>query len=195
MGLLDDTKVKALLVGFLLSLAVLVATASLGLVAVLSALADPTGFLPFVLLNAAAPYLVASMLVGLVSFLLFVALSVAAVRRASVPRDERLAELARTVERVSPQARRVDLAERFEPTAEERIEQLKREYVAGEITELEYERRLQDLLREADRGDQRGARLDSEGGRNRGGPRGDDIRDDRARGEQGRDDREREFER
>lgn len=180
MGLLDDTRVKALLAAFLLSLFALVVTASLGLLAVLSALADPTGgALVFVLLDAAAPYLVASMLVGLLSFLLFVALAVAAVRRASMPRDERLADLARKAERVSPQARKVGLAERFEPTAEERIDDLKREYVAGEITELEYERRLQELMDERDVGDERRERLDDE--------LGAEFGDERVRRERERD--------
>lgn len=196
MGLVDDTRVKTLLVAFFLSLVVLTLTASFGLLAVLSALADPTGgALLFVLLEAAAPYVVASMLVGLVSFLLFVALAVAAVQRASPPRDERLAGLARKVERVSPEARKFGLAERFEPTAEERIEDLKQEYVAGEITELEYERRLQDLLDEEGVGEERGAGL----GEEREAELGDDLEtvldDERVRRERDSRDRDREFER
>jgi uncharacterized membrane protein len=152
MGLLDDTRVKALLAGFLLSLFALVATASLGLLAALSALgSQPAGTpLLFVLLEAAAPYLVASALVSMLSLLLLVALAVAVVRRASMPRDERLARLARTVERHSSGARSVGLAERFEPTTEERIEELKARYVEGEITEWEYERQLQELLADED---------------------------------------------
>lgn len=158
MGLVDDTRVKALLVGFLLSLLALVATASLGLLAALSALGDPAYAgvpLPFVLLDATAPYLVASALVGVVSFALFVALAVAAVRRASMPRDDRLARLARRVERHYPEARSMGLAERFEPTTEDRIEELKERYVEGEITEMEYERRLQELMSEEDVSEER----------------------------------------
>jgi membrane protein implicated in regulation of membrane protease activity len=148
MGVFDDAKMKALIAGFVLSLLALVITTTLGLLMGLSALFGPAS-----LFAAVAPYVVASMLSGLLSFALLVALSVAAVRRASVPRDERLATLARRVERVSDEAREYGLAERFEPTTEERIEDLKDEYVAGEITELEYERRLRDLLSEADERD------------------------------------------
>lgn len=157
MKLLRDTRVKVLLGAFLLSLFVLLATAALGLLSVLSVLAAPpsSGPLLFVLLDAAAPYLVASAFVGMLSFLLLVGLVVAGVRRASLPRDERLARLARLVERHSSEARQVGLAERFEPTTEDRIEELKQQYVEGEITELEYERRLQDLMADDSVSDER----------------------------------------
>lgn len=148
MGVLNDAKVKALVAGSVLSLFALVITTTLGLLAGLSALFGPAS-----LFAAIAPYVVASMLSGLVSLALFVALAVTTVRRASLPRDERLAGLARKVEWMSEEAREYGLAERFEPTTEERIEDLKAEYVAGEITEWEYERRLQDLLAEADESD------------------------------------------
>jgi signal transduction histidine kinase len=145
MGMLDDGRVKALLAGFVLSLFVLLITTTLGLLAGLSALFGPASLFAVI-----APYVVASMLSGFVSLALFGALAVAAVRRASLPRDERLASLARRIEWVSDEAREYGLAERFEPTTEERIEDLKEEYVAGEITEWEYERRLRDLLAEAE---------------------------------------------
>ncbi|MFC4449279.1 SHOCT domain-containing protein [Halorussus aquaticus] len=150
MGLADDPKVKLLGGGFLLSLFALVSIVGFGLVAALSAFAAPPAGTPlvFVLLEAVAPYLVASALVGMLSFFLLVGLTVAAVRSASVPRNDRLARFARLLERYSSEARRLGLSERFEPTAEERIEALKQEYVDGEITELEYERRLQELMNE-----------------------------------------------
>ncbi|PSP55808.1 hypothetical protein BRC82_04300 [Halobacteriales archaeon QS_1_67_19] len=161
MGLVDDTRVRALVIGFFLSLVALTLVASFGLLAVLSALTGPTGgSLLFVVLEAAAPYLVASMLVGLLSFLLLVGLAVAAVRRASVPSDERLAGGARLIERASPAAREADLAERFEPTVEDRIADLKDAYVAGEVSELEYERRLEGLLEQADLAGERSPILD-----------------------------------
>lgn len=154
MGLVDDTRVKLLLGGFLLSLFALVGIVGFGLLAALSALAAPSAGL-FVLLEAVAPYLVASALVGMLSFFLLVGLVVAGVRSASMPRDERLARLARLAERHSSEARQVGLAERFEPTTEDRIDELKRRYVEGEITELEYERRLQDLMAEEGVSDER----------------------------------------
>ena len=149
MGMLDDAKVKALVAGFVLSLFALVITTTLGLLMGLSALFGPAS-----LFAAIAPYVVASMLSGFVSLALFVALAVTAVRQASLPRDERLAGLARKIEFVSEEAREYGLAEKFEPTTEERIEDLKDEYVAGDITEWEYERRLQDLLAEANQSDE-----------------------------------------
>ncbi|WP_135805324.1 SHOCT domain-containing protein [Halorussus marinus] len=143
-----DRRVSLLLGAFALSLFAIAGLAAFGLLAVASALAGATGTAPlvFVALDAAAPYLLAAGFVGVLSFLLLIGTSVAAVRRASLPRDERLARVARGVERVSGDAREYGLADRFEPTTEDRIEALKREYVDGEITELEYERRLRELL-------------------------------------------------
>jgi len=152
-----DRRVTALLGAFALSLFALAGLAAFGLLAVASALAGATGTAPlvFVALDAAAPYLLATGFVGVLSFLLLVATSVAAVRRASPPRDERLARVARGVERVSGEARAYGLAERFEPTTDERIEALKREYVDGEITELAYERRLREVLEDEETSDDR----------------------------------------
>jgi hypothetical protein len=157
MGLVDDTSVKLLLGGFVLSLFALVGIAGFGLLAALSALGTaPAGAsLIFVVLEAVAPYLVASALVGMLSVLLLVGVVVAAVRSASIPRNDRLAGLARTLERYSSEARRLGLSERLEPTTGDRIEELKRRYVEGEITEWEYERRLQDLLSEEGVSDER----------------------------------------
>lgn len=148
MELLRDRKVKVLLAGFVLSLVALVVLAAFGLLAVASALAGAASgaSLLFVAVEAAAPFVAASLLVGVLSVLLFVATTVAAVRRVSMPRSERLARAARLVERVSGDAREFGLAERFEPSTEERVADLKRAYVEGEITEWEYERRLEDLL-------------------------------------------------
>ncbi|WP_137283466.1 SHOCT domain-containing protein [Halorussus salinisoli] len=157
MGLLDDGKVKLLLGGFVLSLFALVGIAGVGLLAALSALgtAPAEASLVFVLLNAVVPYLVASALVGMLSVFLLVGLAVAVVRSASVPRNDRLARLARLFERYSSEARDLGLSDRLESTTEDRIEDLKQEYVEGEITELEYERRLQDLMSEESVSDER----------------------------------------
>ncbi|WP_276300481.1 SHOCT domain-containing protein [Halorussus lipolyticus] len=157
MGLADDPKVKLLASGFALSLFALVGLVGFGLVAGLSTLAGPPAgaSLVFAVLSAVAPYLVASALVGMLSLFLLVGLVVTAVRSASVPRSNRLARLARLVERYSSEARELRLSERLEPTTEDRIDQLKREYVEGDITELEYERRLQDLMADDSMSDQR----------------------------------------
>ncbi|NHN57997.1 MULTISPECIES: SHOCT domain-containing protein [Halorussus] len=157
MGIADDGRVKLLVGGLVFSLLALVGVAAFGVVAGLSALfaAPASAPLIVVLLNAVAPYAITAALLGALSFVLTLGLAVSAVRRASVPRSERLARLARLVERFSAEARRFGLAERFEPTTEDRIDELKREYVEGEITELEYERRLQDLMAGGDADDRR----------------------------------------
>lgn len=155
--MVDDGRVKLLLVGVALSLFALVGVSALGLLAAVSALAQPSPATPllFVLLDAVMPYVLAAALLGGLSFLLLVWLSVAAVRRASMPRNDRLARVARRIERHYPAAREVGLSERVEPTTEERIEELKRQYVEGDLSELEYERRLQDLLGEEGVSDER----------------------------------------
>ncbi|MFC4551682.1 MULTISPECIES: SHOCT domain-containing protein [Halorussus] len=158
MGLLSDTKVKVLLTAFVLSLFVLVGVSALGLLAALSALTSPAYAgvpLLWAMLSAAAPYIVADLLVGLFSGLTFVALAVAAVRQASMPRNDRLARVARKVERHYPGARKAGLSERVEPTTEDRIDRLKERYVEGEISEAEYERRLQELMADEDVNDER----------------------------------------
>ncbi|WP_115864920.1 SHOCT domain-containing protein [Halorussus litoreus] len=152
MGLRDDTRVTLLLAGLVLSLFALVGVVAFGMLAVVSAVLAPPAGTPLLvaLLNAVVPYALAGAFFGMLSLLLLIWTTAAAVRRASMPRSERLASLARTAERHSSEARELGLAERFEPTTEERIEALKAEYVDGEITEYEYEQRLQRLLREAD---------------------------------------------
>ncbi|WP_458206919.1 SHOCT domain-containing protein [Haladaptatus sp. NG-SE-30] len=149
MGLLGDSKVKALLASLLLSLVVLVGIAALGLLAALSALGNPEYAntpLLIVFLDAAAPYIVAFLLDGLLAGLLFVALTVTAARRVSVPRDDRLARLLRRAERLFPKAGSLGLSKRVEPTKEDRMDELKRQYVEDEIGELEFERRMKQLM-------------------------------------------------
>ncbi|UPV99427.1 SHOCT domain-containing protein [Halorussus gelatinilyticus] len=172
MGLVDDSRVTVLLGGFLLSLLALVGVTALGAFAVLSAFLDPAAGTPLLvaLLQTAAPFVAVAAMLGVVSLVLLVGLAVAVVRSASVPRDARLARLARTVERYYPGARSLGLSEKFEPTTEDRIDQLKQRYVEGEITELEYEQRLQELMSD------------------------DDVSDDRVRRERERTDRQRDRE-
>jgi hypothetical protein len=67
-------------------------------------------------------------------------------------RNETVATLAAYVERESDVARQFDLSDRVEPTDEERRERererLEEQYVAGELSEDEFERRLDELLDE-----------------------------------------------
>ncbi|SIQ80127.1 Short C-terminal domain-containing protein [Haladaptatus litoreus] len=149
MGLLGNSKVKALLAGFILSLVLLVGIAALGLLAALSALGNPEYAntpLLIIFLDAAAVYIVAFLLDALFAGLLFVGLVVAAVRNASMPRNDRLAGLVRRAERLHPHASSLGLSERVEPTTQDRMDELKEQYVAGEIGEAEFERRMKRLV-------------------------------------------------
>lgn len=74
-------------------------------------------------------------------------------RRASVPRGGRVQRLAEFAERTYPPLRTLGLSDAVsepEPSPEERaqdaLEDLKRRYVAGEIDELEFERRVNRLV-------------------------------------------------
>lgn len=77
----------------------------------------------------------------------------ALVRAASLPRSDRLAAIAEWLEREYPPLRAVGLSSALEPpepSAEERAEdalaELKRQYVAGELTEAEFERKVDRLV-------------------------------------------------
>ena len=77
----------------------------------------------------------------------------ALVRNASVPRSERLARLAERAEREYSPLRMLGLSELLappEPSAEEQAEQalesLKQQYVDGELSEIEFERRVDRLV-------------------------------------------------
>lgn len=158
MARLYDTRIKALLAGLVLSLVLLAVVGALGLLAALSAIGDAASAgtpLAFALLDAAAPYVVGFLLVGLVALALLAALTLTVVSRASMPRSDRLSRLVGRVERVHPELRSLGLSERVEPTAEDRIGDLKRRYVEGEIDEAEFERRLRRLVDEEAVGDER----------------------------------------
>ncbi|WP_458185083.1 SHOCT domain-containing protein [Haladaptatus sp. NG-WS-4] len=155
MGLLGDSKVKTLLAGLVLSLVVLVGISALGLFAALSSLGNPEYAntpLLVALIDAAAPYILAFLLDGLLAGLLFVALMVTAARRVSMPRDDRLARLLRRFERLFPRASSLGLSKRVEPTREDRMDELKRQYVEDEIGEMEFERRMKRLVDGGDGG-------------------------------------------
>jgi hypothetical protein len=149
MSALSSTKVKTLFAGFVFSLVLLVGIALFGTVATLAALGSPTYAntpLLFAFFRAGFPYIVAFLLDGLLATVLFVWMVWSAARRASMPRSDRLAGFARLTERFSPRAREFGLSERVEPTKEDRMDELKSKYVADEIGEHEFERRVMGLM-------------------------------------------------
>ena len=95
-------------------------------------------------LSALLPWAVGTVVLSLVTALFSVWTVAAALRRFSLPTDDRLAALARRAEAGVPGLRSLGLAERFEPTSEERRQRLKQAYVDGEITEAEFERAVRD---------------------------------------------------
>lgn len=127
----------ALLISTLLTVAIGGIGAGLGLIALLDA-----GLLAA--LRVVLPYAVATGVLSLLNGVLFVATVIAALRRLSLPRDDRLARLAARAERTLPGLRSLGLAERFEPTPAERRERLKRRYVEGDMSEAEFEHRVRE---------------------------------------------------
>lgn len=64
----------------------------------------------------------------------------------SVPRDDRLVSLVEWLERHYLILRRFDVSGTVEPTTEDRKQQLKEQYVNGEITDAEFERQVSELM-------------------------------------------------
>jgi hypothetical protein len=158
MGRFGGTKVKALTVGFVLSLFALVGTTVWGLLQGLLALLAP-GSQPLLaaVLGAMAPWLLAAVLLILVSGGLLLWLLIALASRISIPRpslqSERLSRAAGTVEYYVPAARAVELSDWLappEPTTEEKLEQAKEDYAAGNISAATFERTVERLHAEAD---------------------------------------------
>ena len=151
MNAFASTKVKRLFAAFVVSLLTLLAIVVFGVFGTLAALGSPayanTPF-AFAFFHTAFPYIVAFFFDGVLACVFFVWLVAAVVRQASVPRSERLGRVARVAEVVSPRAREFGLSRRVEPTREDRMNELKRRYVADEIDEHEFERRMMRLLDE-----------------------------------------------
>jgi len=156
MSLLSD--LKGPLLGTVTSVVLFVVLAMVGVVEGLTALTRPGGGL-VALLDALLPYLVGLFLVGVVG-VGFVVWGLYRVAKGVVDTDSRLirnekvATLAAYVERESDVARQFDIAERVGPTEQERRERerkrLEEQYVAGELSEDEFERRLGELLDDGD---------------------------------------------
>lgn len=101
-----------------------------------------------------ATFLLGTLLLVGVDIVLSVALVRALARRASVPKNQRVAGGLGRLESIIPPLASLGLSDVFappEPTVEERHEALTRRYVEGELSEAEYERELQALLGEGER--------------------------------------------
>ncbi len=139
--------------GFVLAGALLVGAGLMGLLEGLSALSGgvPASeeFVLLTMLAAAAEWVVVSLVLGLVAALFLAATVVSVLRGASVPRDDRLVSLVEWFERRYPVLRRFDASRRVAPTTEDRQERLKERYVAGEMSESEFEREMARVMDDA----------------------------------------------
>jgi hypothetical protein len=103
-------------------------------------------FILIAMLSAAAEWVIAVIVLGLLTGLFLVATGVSILRNASIPRDDRLVSVVQWIERQYPSLQKFDVSGRVEPTTEERRQELEEEYVSGEMSEAEFERRLAQLM-------------------------------------------------
>ncbi|NUB94008.1 SHOCT domain-containing protein [Haloterrigena sp. SYSU A558-1] len=136
--------------GFVVTGILLVGVGLLGLFDALSVLSGGTTYseevLVLAMLGAAAEWVVAAVVLGLIAIAFLVATVVSVLRTASLPRSDRLVSIVERLEREYPVLRQLDASERVEPTTEDRRQRLKEQYVDGEISEAEFEREMQRLL-------------------------------------------------
>lgn len=128
-------------------------TAGAGLMAILDALSVLSRgvfyggeFVLLVMLGEAAEWIAVALVLGLVAAAFLVATVVSVLRNASLPRSDRLASVVGRLERRYPLLEQFDVSETVEPTREDRKQQLKERYVAGEVSDEEFERRMQQVL-------------------------------------------------
>ncbi|WP_439025659.1 hypothetical protein [Haloarchaeobius sp. DT45] len=148
MGLLSSRKVKALVAMLVLTLFTLVGVSAWGLLQALVALGTAGSLFTFV--GAVAPWVVAALLLTVLSGVWIFWLLVVLVSRVSMPslNSQRLSNVAALVEYAVPQAREYGVSEWLappEPTLEEKREALTDRYVDGRLSDSEFERELQRL--------------------------------------------------
>lgn len=130
-----------LFAGMVLTALGAVGTASVGFFAVLATLVTGGS-----LLTVAGLWILGTLgLVGL-NVVLTVTFFRAVAKRASFPTSQRAADVSRHIESVVPPLSRLGLADRFEPSVEERRAELTERYVEGALSEGELEAELEELL-------------------------------------------------
>jgi hypothetical protein len=138
---------------FLLSTILTAIVGILGAVAALGALSPSAAVVAeeFVLvrmLEAALPYVLATVFLGILDVVFLVGTVVAVLRKASMPKSDRLAKFAKRAEDEVPVLGTFGVSDRVEPDAQYRREELKQQYVDGELSEREFERRMREVLDE-----------------------------------------------
>ncbi|MDS0281208.1 hypothetical protein [Haloarcula onubensis] len=99
-------------------------------------------------------FLLATLVLGGLTLVFAAALLSTLASRASlpsVPRSQRAANVLHGLEAAVPPLRRLGLADRLEPTVEDRRAALKARYVEGDLSEHQFEAALHDLLDEEER--------------------------------------------
>lgn len=151
MGLLRSKSFWASVLGVLVSGGLLLVAA--GYLALVAYTGLVSGAPVSALLEGAVPAVAAIAVLVVLLVLSGVGLAWSLVRNASVPRSERVASLAERLEREYPPLRVAGLSDLLappEPSEEERAERalddLKRRYVDGELSEAEFERKVDRLV-------------------------------------------------
>lgn len=136
--------------GFVLSGLLLVGVSLLALLDALAVLsggaASGQGPLLLAMLGAAAEWVVAGIALVLCALLFLVATVVSVLRSATIHRSDWLARVVERLERRYPMLERFDASERVGPTTKDRRRQLRERYVAGEISDEEFEREMERVL-------------------------------------------------
>ena len=144
MGWLSDNRLWLLFAAVVLTTMSVVGVAIIGVVATLSTLVTGGS-----LLTTVGAFLLGFFaLVGL-DLLWTVLLFRTMAQRASLPTNQRAADVFHRIESVVPPLSALNLGDRFEPSVKDRRATLTDRYVEGELTESELEAELQDLLAEA----------------------------------------------
>jgi len=145
MGWLSDNRLWLLFAAVVLTTMGAVGVAILGVVATLSTLVTGGS-----LVATVGAFLLGFLaLVGVDMVCGFLFLKTLA-QRASLPTNQRAADVLHRVESVVPPLSALGLGDRFEPSVDDRRAALTERYVEGEITEAELEAELQALLAEED---------------------------------------------
>jgi len=142
---LADNRHWLLFAGLVVTTLAALGSAVVGTIATVGALLTGGGLLAPLALLVFGPLVAGGLALGC-----GVALARELARSVSIPRDERLASAAGRLERLVPPLSALGLVDRFEPTVEDRREALRKRYVEGDLSEAEFEARLDDLL-EGDR--------------------------------------------
>lgn len=136
--------------GFVITGTLLVGVGLMGLVDALSVLSGGPSYsgelVLLAMLGEAAEWVLIGFVLGLIAVVFLAATVISIIRTASLPRDDRLVALVEWLERKYPVLRRFEVSKTVEPTTEDRKRQIKEQYIDGEISDEEFERKMEQLM-------------------------------------------------